>query len=55
MANAKIEGTSPNIVLVLNLGTFIDLENSPEEFHEHYQNLAPTRKEQEQCLEEINT
>ncbi|KAG9286818.1 hypothetical protein G9A89_012368 [Geosiphon pyriformis] len=25
-----------DIVLVLNLDTFIDLENSPEEFHEHY-------------------
>ncbi|KAG9283971.1 hypothetical protein G9A89_005478 [Geosiphon pyriformis] len=27
----------------------------PKEFHKHYQNLAPTRKEQEQRLEEINT
>ncbi|KAG9288856.1 hypothetical protein G9A89_012185 [Geosiphon pyriformis] len=26
-----------------------------EQFHEHYQELAPTRKEQEQWLEEINT
>ncbi|KAG9304474.1 hypothetical protein G9A89_020038 [Geosiphon pyriformis] len=69
MANAKVEDALPSeilkiknnppeptdIVLVLNLDIFIDLENSPEEFHEHYQNLAPTRKEQEQCLEEINT
>ncbi|KAG9302753.1 hypothetical protein G9A89_009530 [Geosiphon pyriformis] len=30
-------------------------ENSPEEFHEHYQNLAPTKEEQEKRLEEINT
>ncbi|KAG9293972.1 hypothetical protein G9A89_019310 [Geosiphon pyriformis] len=44
-----------DIVLVLNLDAFIDLENSSEEFHEHYQNLAPTREKQEQCLEEINT
>ncbi|KAG9292326.1 hypothetical protein G9A89_000800 [Geosiphon pyriformis] len=69
MANAKMEGASPseileiknnppeptNIVLVLNPDVFLNLENSPEEFHEHYQNLAPTRKEQEQRLEEINT
>ncbi|KAG9297589.1 hypothetical protein G9A89_007664 [Geosiphon pyriformis] len=27
----------------------------PEEFHEHYQNLAPTRKEQEQWLVQLNT
>ncbi|KAG9298379.1 hypothetical protein G9A89_005239 [Geosiphon pyriformis] len=44
-----------NIVLVLNLDAFLNLENSPEEFYQHYQNLAPTRKEQEQRLEEINT
>ncbi|KAG9305729.1 hypothetical protein G9A89_005127 [Geosiphon pyriformis] len=69
MANAKVEGTLPseilkiknnppeptNIVLVLNLYAFFNLENSPEEFHEHYQNLAPIREEQEQILEEINT
>ncbi|KAG9289676.1 hypothetical protein G9A89_014411 [Geosiphon pyriformis] len=69
MANAKVEGTLPSeileiknnppeptdIVLVLNLDAFIDLENSPEKFYEHYQNLAPMREEQEQCLEEINT
>ncbi|KAG9299276.1 hypothetical protein G9A89_013924 [Geosiphon pyriformis] len=68
MANAKIEGASPNeilkiknnppeptdIVLVLNPDAFIDLENSPEKFYEHYQNLAPTREEQEQRLKEIN-
>ncbi|KAG9299305.1 hypothetical protein G9A89_013953 [Geosiphon pyriformis] len=69
MANAKVEGASlseileiknnppepMDIVLVLNLDTFLDLENSPEEFYKHYQNLAPIRKKQEQCLEEINT
>ncbi|KAG9298898.1 hypothetical protein G9A89_015920 [Geosiphon pyriformis] len=27
----------------------------PEQFHKHYQELAPTREEQKQCLEEINT
>ncbi|KAG9287816.1 hypothetical protein G9A89_017411 [Geosiphon pyriformis] len=50
MVNAKVKSTSSseileiknnppeptNIVLVLNLDVFIDLENSPEEFHEHY-------------------
>ncbi|KAG9297765.1 hypothetical protein G9A89_011280 [Geosiphon pyriformis] len=68
-SNAKVEGASPNeileiknnppkptdIVLVLNLDAFLDLENSPEEFYEHYQNLASTKEEQEQYLEEINT
>ncbi|KAG9292582.1 hypothetical protein G9A89_006953 [Geosiphon pyriformis] len=69
MANAKVEGTSPSeileiknnppeptdIVLVLNLDVFIDLKNSPKEFHEYYQNLTLIREEQKQCLEEINT
>ncbi|KAG9307509.1 hypothetical protein G9A89_017339 [Geosiphon pyriformis] len=64
-----VEGTSPkeileiknnsseptDIVLVLNPDVFIDIENSPEEFHEHYQNLAPTREEQKQHLKKINT
>ncbi|KAG9306828.1 hypothetical protein G9A89_005729 [Geosiphon pyriformis] len=27
----------------------------PKEFHEHYQNLAPTREEQEQRLTQLNT
>ncbi|KAG9302464.1 hypothetical protein G9A89_006428 [Geosiphon pyriformis] len=27
----------------------------PEQFHEHYQKLAPMREKQKQCLEEINT
>ncbi|KAG9307538.1 hypothetical protein G9A89_001162 [Geosiphon pyriformis] len=68
IANAKVEGTSPSeileiknnspkqtdIVLVFNPDVFINLENSPEEFHKHYQNLA-IREEQKQCLEEINT
>ncbi|KAG9301069.1 hypothetical protein G9A89_015805 [Geosiphon pyriformis] len=27
----------------------------PEEFHEHYQNLAPTREEQKQWLAQLNT
>ncbi|KAG9303017.1 hypothetical protein G9A89_006234 [Geosiphon pyriformis] len=44
-----------NIVLVLNPDAFLNLENSPEEFHEHYQNLALIRKKQKQRLKEINT
>ncbi|KAG9299976.1 hypothetical protein G9A89_009704 [Geosiphon pyriformis] len=69
MANAKVEGALPSkileiknnpseptdIVLVLNPDAFIDLKNSPKKFYEHYQNLAPMREDQEQCLEEINT
>ncbi|KAG9293603.1 hypothetical protein G9A89_005606 [Geosiphon pyriformis] len=44
-----------NIVLIPNPDAFTDLEAGPEEFHEHYQHLAPTREEQEQCLTQINT
>ncbi|KAG9292935.1 hypothetical protein G9A89_016297 [Geosiphon pyriformis] len=69
MANAKIEGATSNkileiknnppepvdIILISNPEAFLNIEIGPEEFHEHYQNLAPTREEQEQCLEEINT
>ncbi|KAG9303353.1 hypothetical protein G9A89_013679 [Geosiphon pyriformis] len=43
-----------NIVLIFNLNTFLDVEADSKEFHEHYQNLAPTREEQKQHLEEIN-
>ncbi|KAG9287623.1 hypothetical protein G9A89_023973, partial [Geosiphon pyriformis] len=54
MANTKIEGALPSKILeiknnfsepvevVLILNTFLDIETGPEEFHEHYQNLAPT-------------
>ncbi|KAG9299104.1 hypothetical protein G9A89_020417 [Geosiphon pyriformis] len=68
IAFAKIKGTStkeiktiknnspkpieldwdPNLDIILKL---ID----PEQFHKHYQELAPTQEEQEQWLEEINT
>ncbi|KAG9301045.1 hypothetical protein G9A89_015781 [Geosiphon pyriformis] len=44
MATAKIEDAEP----VIN---FLE----PEEFYEHYQNLAPTREEQEQWLAQLNT
>ncbi|KAG9297185.1 hypothetical protein G9A89_019466 [Geosiphon pyriformis] len=69
MVNAKVEDTmsnkileiknnpleTVNIVLIPNPDTFLDLKAGPEEFHEHYQNLAPTRKKQEQHLAQINT
>ncbi|KAG9284378.1 hypothetical protein G9A89_023635 [Geosiphon pyriformis] len=69
MENAKVEGIMPskileiknnplepvNIILIPNPDAFLNLEAGPEEFYEHYQNLAPIREEQEQCLEEINT
>ncbi|KAG9303072.1 hypothetical protein G9A89_000076 [Geosiphon pyriformis] len=44
MAIAKIEDAEP----VIN---FLE----PEEFHKHYQNLAPTREEQKQWLAQLNT
>ncbi|KAG9298610.1 hypothetical protein G9A89_000829 [Geosiphon pyriformis] len=69
MANTKVEGVLPSeileiknnpseptdIVLVFNLDAFLDLENSPEKFHKYYQNLTPTKKEQEQHLKQLNT
>ncbi|KAG9288185.1 hypothetical protein G9A89_020491 [Geosiphon pyriformis] len=69
MVNAKIKGTMPskileiknnlpkpvNIILVLNPNVFFDIKTNPEDFHEHYQNLALTRKEQEEQLAQLNT
>ncbi|KAG9286503.1 hypothetical protein G9A89_014669 [Geosiphon pyriformis] len=69
MANAKVKEAMPskileiknnppepvNIVLISNSEVFLDIETDSEKFHEHYQNLALTREEQEQWLEEINT
>ncbi|KAG9303789.1 hypothetical protein G9A89_018686 [Geosiphon pyriformis] len=34
---------------------FGNIEDDLKEFHKHYQHLAPTRKEQEQHLEQLNT
>ncbi|KAG9294291.1 hypothetical protein G9A89_021650 [Geosiphon pyriformis] len=64
MANAKVEGTTPskileiknnspepvNIILIPNPDAFFNIETNPEDFHEHYQNLAPTREEQKEWL-----
>ncbi|KAG9301865.1 hypothetical protein G9A89_004544 [Geosiphon pyriformis] len=54
----KIKNNSPeptDIVLVLNSDVFLNLENSPEDFHKHYQNLTPIREEQKECLAQLNT
>ncbi|KAG9298000.1 hypothetical protein G9A89_018828 [Geosiphon pyriformis] len=59
IANTKIEGAMPSkileiknnppkpvdIIFIPNLDAFLDIETGPEEFHEHYQNLALTREE----------
>ncbi|KAG9286525.1 hypothetical protein G9A89_014691 [Geosiphon pyriformis] len=69
MANAKVKGTTPseileiknnppelvNIIHIPNPDAFIDEETDPEDFHKYYQNLAPTKEEQEQYLEQLNT
>ncbi|KAG9289966.1 hypothetical protein G9A89_010272 [Geosiphon pyriformis] len=69
MANAKVKGAMPSeileiknnpskqvdIILVPNPDAFLDIETNLEDFHEHYQNLAPIREEQEQHLAQINT
>ncbi|KAG9286162.1 hypothetical protein G9A89_010176 [Geosiphon pyriformis] len=69
MANTKVESVMPskileiknnppepvNIILVSNPDAFFNIETNPEDFHEHYQNLALTRKEQEEWLAQLNT
>ncbi|KAG9299126.1 hypothetical protein G9A89_020439 [Geosiphon pyriformis] len=66
MAIAKIEGTLPEKIRTIknNSPEPIELDWNaepvinflkPEEFHEHYQNLAPTREKQEQWLAQLNT
>ncbi|KAG9287620.1 hypothetical protein G9A89_019681 [Geosiphon pyriformis] len=45
----KIKNNPPklvDIVLIPNLDAFFNIETDPKKFHKHYQNLAPTRKEQ---------
>ncbi|KAG9285290.1 hypothetical protein G9A89_001424 [Geosiphon pyriformis] len=69
MANTKVEGATPSeileiknnspelvdIIRISNSDAFINKETGPEDFHKYYQNLAPTREKQEQCLEQLNT
>ncbi|KAG9304199.1 hypothetical protein G9A89_019761 [Geosiphon pyriformis] len=61
MANAKVEGTTPNkileiknnspelvnIICIPNPDAFMDKKTGLEDFHKYYQNLAPIRKKQE--------
>ncbi|KAG9303545.1 hypothetical protein G9A89_018441 [Geosiphon pyriformis] len=68
MAYAKAEGVTTSELLKIKnnflslsepeyvqiFDIFGNIKNDPEEFHEHYQHLAPTRKEQKQCLEHNN-
>ncbi|KAG9289975.1 hypothetical protein G9A89_010281, partial [Geosiphon pyriformis] len=44
-----------NIIRIPNPDTFMDKETGPKDFYKYYQNLAPTREEQEQHLEQLNT
>ncbi|KAG9287882.1 hypothetical protein G9A89_017477 [Geosiphon pyriformis] len=66
MAIAKIEGVLPEEIRTIknNPPEPIELDwdaepvinfLEPEEFYEHYQNLAPTREKQEQWLAQLNT
>ncbi|KAG9304677.1 hypothetical protein G9A89_021457 [Geosiphon pyriformis] len=65
MALAKIEGTLPEEIKTIkdNLSEPLELDwdaepiinlLDPEQFHKHYQELALTREEQEQQLEQLN-
>ncbi|KAG9284595.1 hypothetical protein G9A89_004637 [Geosiphon pyriformis] len=69
MTSVKIEGVTTNKLLkiknnllslpeskyILTFNVFNNIENDPKQFYEHYQNLAPIREEQEQCLAQLNT
>ncbi|KAG9303549.1 hypothetical protein G9A89_018445 [Geosiphon pyriformis] len=66
MATTKIEGALPEEIRTIknNLPESIKLDWNtepvinflePEEFHEHYQNLVLTKKEQKQWLAQLNT
>ncbi|KAG9285873.1 hypothetical protein G9A89_013298 [Geosiphon pyriformis] len=66
MALAKIERATPEEIKTIknNPSEPIKLDCDPkpvinlldpEQFHKYYQELAPTREEQEQCLEQLNT
>ncbi|KAG9301554.1 hypothetical protein G9A89_004825 [Geosiphon pyriformis] len=51
--NNLLSLSEPKYVQIVDI--FGNIEDDPKEFYEHYQHLAPTRKEQEQCLEQLNT
>ncbi|KAG9300528.1 hypothetical protein G9A89_002406 [Geosiphon pyriformis] len=68
MVSVKAEGTTTNEVLkiknnllflpepkyIMTFDVFGNIEDDPKYFHEHYQNLALTRKEQKQKLADLN-
>ncbi|KAG9287653.1 hypothetical protein G9A89_024003 [Geosiphon pyriformis] len=68
MAYAKAEGVTTSKLLeiknnplslpeseyVQTFDVFGNIKDNPKKFHKHYQCLAPTRKEQEQYLEQLN-
>ncbi|KAG9286733.1 hypothetical protein G9A89_012283 [Geosiphon pyriformis] len=45
----------PESEYIQTFNIFGNIENNPKKFYKHYQQLAPTKEEQKQCLEEINT
>ncbi|KAG9296216.1 hypothetical protein G9A89_014808 [Geosiphon pyriformis] len=45
----------PKPEYIQTFDVFGNIEDNPEEFHEHYQCLAPIKEEQEQHLEQLNT
>ncbi|KAG9299188.1 hypothetical protein G9A89_013836 [Geosiphon pyriformis] len=51
--NNPLSLPEPKYVQTFNV--FGNIEDNSEEFYEHYQCLALTREEQEQCLEQLNT
>ncbi|KAG9296449.1 hypothetical protein G9A89_015041 [Geosiphon pyriformis] len=69
MVNTKVQGATPSeileiknnspkqvdIILIPNPDVFLNMETNPENFHEHYQNLAPTKEKQKQWLVQLNT
>ncbi|KAG9303184.1 hypothetical protein G9A89_004274 [Geosiphon pyriformis] len=69
MASVKAESTTTRKLLeiknnplflseseyVMTFNIFGNIENNPEYFHKHYQNLALTKKEQKQRLADLNT
>ncbi|KAG9283979.1 hypothetical protein G9A89_005486 [Geosiphon pyriformis] len=66
MAIAKIKGALPKKIRTIKNNPPEPIELNwdaepvinflePEEFYKHYQNLAPTREEQEQWLKQLNT
>ncbi|KAG9287857.1 hypothetical protein G9A89_017452 [Geosiphon pyriformis] len=54
----EIKNNSPELVDIIcipNPDAFMDKETGPEDFHKYYQNLAPTKEEQKQHLEQLYT